>query len=559
MPFPAHRVLRRPQATSPAPAQVTRWRGAWLVIGEAEARAALTDPRLRPTTPAAPPEQPPPDPSRSHARLRRFTARVVTARHVERVRPRTTSTAKALLDLMANGGEPVDLVTGVARRLAVATACQVLGIPERDRAELRELVEELHAARKAATGSQGAGRRGTGRAGFAGTGPGWAEIARAELGVTDARPDRTAQGSSGPHHADRDHADRDHADRDHAGRDHAGRDHAGRDHAGRDHAAPTGGVPGWAAAARAEWGLEDRPAGGRSAGDRSAGDRSAGERLPGEWSGGDRSGGRIAWDEVVRGADDTERAALLPTTRGRERPALKCLTWDPPAPGQATPDHAAPDRPAPDRPASDHPTRETPGTPAPHPARAESDLRRYFAALGRRRRTAPEGDLISTLATASVDGDRLDDDDLADLGALLLTSAHGATADRIAATAHTLLTHPADLAWLRRNPEHLPAALDALPPPTRRPRGPALAEADVELGGVLIRAGERVHVSALAAHPAAAPRPAPPWVGARLARMDLEVAIGALLPRFPGLRLAVDADQVPWRHGAPESLPVAWS
>ncbi|ACU36385.1 cytochrome P450-like protein [Actinosynnema mirum] len=482
MPFPAHRVLRRPQATSPAPAQVTRWRGTWLVIGQAEARAALTDPRLRPATPAAPPEQPPPDPARSHVRLRRFTASVVTARHVERVRPRTTSTAKALLDLMANGGEPVDLVAAVARRLAVATACQVLGIPERDRAELRELVEELHAAWRGGD-------------------------------VTDAKPDRAAPdraapGRSGPSRAD------------------------------RSRAAPAGEAPGWAAAARAEWGLEDRSAGGRSTGERSTGGRSTGGRSTGE-----RSGGRIAWDEVVLGSDDTERAALLNTTRGRERPALKCLTWDPPVL-----DHAAPD--------PDHATRGTPGT---HPARAESDLRRYFAALGRRRRTAPEGDLISTLATASVDGDRLDDDDLADLGALLLTSAHGTTADRIAATAHTLLTHPADLAWLRHNPEHLPAALDALPPPTRRPRGPALAEADVELGGVLIRAGERVHVSALAGRPAAAPRPAPSWVGARLARMDLEVAIGALLPRLPGLRLAVDADQLPWRHGAPESLPVAWS
>ncbi|GAA2658522.1 MULTISPECIES: hypothetical protein [Actinosynnema] len=462
MPFPAHRVLRRPQATSLAPAQVTRWRGAWLVIGAAEARAALADPRLRPTTPAAPPEQPPPDPAqaREHAGLRRFAARVLTARHVERARPRTTSTAKALLDLMANGGEPVDLVAGVARRLAVATACQVLGVPERDRAELRELVGELHAG----GAERVAVRGGAAKAGLAEAGQGWAEIARAELDLPGPTPADRAQ------------------------------------------AAPTGGVPSWAAAARAEWALEDRPAGDHA------------------------TNGRIAWDAVVRGADDTERAALLPTARDRGRPPLKRLTLAPSEPrrrGSA--------------------------------ARADTDLHRYFAALARRRRSTPEGDLISTLATASVDGHRLADDELADLGALLLTSAHGTTTHRIAATAHTLLTHPADLAWLRHNPESLPEALDALPPPTRRPRGPALAEADVELGGVVIRAGERVHVSDLATGPTPTPRPAPSWVGARLARMDLEVTIGALLPRFPGLRLAVDADQVQWRHGAPESLPVAWS
>lgn len=51
-------------------------------------------------------------------------------------------------------------------------------------------------------------------------------------------------------------------------------------------------------------------------------------------------------------------------------------------------------------------------------------------------------------------------------------------------------------------------------------------------------------------------------LGAQLARMELQEAVGGLLREFPDLRLAVPAEQVPWRTGGlvrgPEALPLAW-
>ena len=51
-------------------------------------------------------------------------------------------------------------------------------------------------------------------------------------------------------------------------------------------------------------------------------------------------------------------------------------------------------------------------------------------------------------------------------------------------------------------------------------------------------------------------------LGAPLARLELRMAVGTLVRRLPGLRLAVPADEVAWRadrlvRGA-RSLPVAW-
>jgi cytochrome P450 len=49
-------------------------------------------------------------------------------------------------------------------------------------------------------------------------------------------------------------------------------------------------------------------------------------------------------------------------------------------------------------------------------------------------------------------------------------------------------------------------------------------------------------------------------IGAHLARMEMQVAIGALLGRFPRVALAVPPDEVPWKVGSAvwglASLPV---
>jgi cytochrome P450 len=52
-------------------------------------------------------------------------------------------------------------------------------------------------------------------------------------------------------------------------------------------------------------------------------------------------------------------------------------------------------------------------------------------------------------------------------------------------------------------------------------------------------------------------------LGAHLARVELQVALTSLFARFPDLRLAVPADEVPWKVGSAvwglEALPLLFS
>lgn len=138
---------------------------------------------------------------------------------------------------------------------------------------------------------------------------------------------------------------------------------------------------------------------------------------------------------------------------------------------------------------------------------------------------------------------------------------------------------------LRNRPEDRASALDELMRyvPHRTAVGLArIALEDVELGGQRILAGDPVYVSYLAANrdPDVFPDPdridldrdpnphlsfgnGPHYcTGAVLARLQIELMVGALVDRLPGLRLAVPADQVVWRRKTmirgPQSLPVIW-
>ncbi|MFI6843180.1 cytochrome P450 [Kitasatospora sp. NBC_00085] len=217
--------------------------------------------------------------------------------------------------------------------------------------------------------------------------------------------------------------------------------------------------------------------------------------------------------------------------------------------------------------------------------RAKAALRAYFSELTAARRRDPGEDLISALATARDEEELLDDQELAVMAMVLLVTGHDTSTYQLSNITYTLLTRPEQLAKLRAQPETLPSALEELLRfiPFRQGVGIArVATEDVELGGVLIRAGEAVHVSYLAANrdPAVFERPdeldldrgtanhmtfgygTHHCAGAHLARMELQVAIGTLLRRFPGLRLAVPAAELDWQTGSiwryPRTLPVAW-
>ncbi|MCX4457125.1 cytochrome P450 [Streptomyces sp. NBC_01340] len=218
-------------------------------------------------------------------------------------------------------------------------------------------------------------------------------------------------------------------------------------------------------------------------------------------------------------------------------------------------------------------------------ASAKADLTSYFAKLVEQRRKSPGKDIISTMAAARDGKDQLDDRELAVMALTLTLSGQDTATCQISDIAYLLLTRPELMEHLRRRPETLTDVLQEMLRhiPFRKGVGiPRLALEDVELDGARIRAGDFVHVSYLAAnrdpkrfpdpHVLDPDRPYQPhmtfgWGGHRciavpLAMAELEVAIGRLLQRFPGLRLAVPPEEVRWDTETirrfPMELPVTW-
>jgi len=206
----------------------------------------------------------------------------------------------------------------------------------------------------------------------------------------------------------------------------------------------------------------------------------------------------------------------------------------------------------------------------------------YFTSLVAAKRANPADDMVSALIAASDSGDSLNERELISMLFLLLIAGHETTTNLIASGALALLTNPAELARLRSDPALLPGAVDELlrfvNPLNHATERFTLAP--VEIGGVTIPAREWVLCATAAANhddgrfPAAdqldVGRDAGGHVafghgihyclGAPLARLEGEVAFGALLSRFPSLSLAVDPSSLRWRpssliHGL-EKLPV---
>jgi cytochrome P450 len=211
-------------------------------------------------------------------------------------------------------------------------------------------------------------------------------------------------------------------------------------------------------------------------------------------------------------------------------------------------------------------------------AAAYAAVREFIAELVAAKRAEPTDDLLSGLTA----GD-LSDEELVNIGFVLLGAGLDTTANMLALGAFALLSHPGQLAALRADPgiadhavEELLRYLSIIPFTVRT------ALDDVELRGERIRAGETVTVSIPAANrdPAhfADPdtldllRPAGGHVafghgvhqclGQQLARVELRVVLPALVTRFPALRLAIPAEDVPMRtdmliYGV-HALPVTW-
>ena len=209
----------------------------------------------------------------------------------------------------------------------------------------------------------------------------------------------------------------------------------------------------------------------------------------------------------------------------------------------------------------------------------------YLRALFAERRREPGEDLVSALVAVEDGGDTLSEEELSSMVALLIVAGHETTVSLIGNAMLALLTHPDQLAELERDRSLLPRAVEEL----IRFDGPVertlnrWATADVELRGQTIRRGELVIVVLGAADRdperfedpdalvLAAERETrqlgfgrgPHFcLGAPLARLEAEIAVGTLLSRLPGLRLANSPEELRWRpvplFRSLVALPVAW-
>jgi cytochrome P450 len=212
-------------------------------------------------------------------------------------------------------------------------------------------------------------------------------------------------------------------------------------------------------------------------------------------------------------------------------------------------------------------------------------MRTYVGGLIRQRRDEPRADLISTLVAARDDHDKLSEDELLSLVQAILIAGHETTASQIPNFVYVLLQHPDQFAAIRADPALIPRAVEELLRfiPLGAGGGiPRYALEDLELGGVTVRAGEPVLAAIASANLDESVYTCPHQLdlkrdetshvgfghgahhclGAPLARMELQVALGTLVGRLPGLRLADGEAGIDWKSGlstrGPERMMVAW-
>lgn len=226
------------------------------------------------------------------------------------------------------------------------------------------------------------------------------------------------------------------------------------------------------------------------------------------------------------------------------------------------------------------------GAEPPDPAvvsEAWRHMRAYVTGLIREKRTDPADDLLSGLITARDEEGQLSEDELIAMVFLLLAAGYITTVNLIGGGIAMLLAHPQQLDLLRSDPALLPGAVEEF----LRYDGPVspgiarFAREDVEIAGVRVPRGATVLIGSALADRDPARFPDPDrldvtrqdnahlafghgihyCLGAPLARLEGEIAIGTALRRLPGLALAVPPEEVPWRPGGlrgPESLPVTF-
>ncbi|WP_219686512.1 cytochrome P450 [Streptomyces anatolicus] len=212
------------------------------------------------------------------------------------------------------------------------------------------------------------------------------------------------------------------------------------------------------------------------------------------------------------------------------------------------------------------------------------EMTRYLDELIRRKGRDPQEDMLSRLATRYVATGELSHDDLVAMARLFLVAGHETTAHQLSLSVLSLLREPVLWDRLRREPDLFAPAVEELLRywSITQDNQVRVAVDDAEIGGARIAKGDGV----ILAYPSAnhdetvfpggdrldldrdasrhiafghGPHLCP---GASLARMELEVALRALVGRFPGLRVADAPGAVSFRENTInyglDSLLVTW-
>ena len=206
----------------------------------------------------------------------------------------------------------------------------------------------------------------------------------------------------------------------------------------------------------------------------------------------------------------------------------------------------------------------------------------YFAEIADQRRADPRDDLLSALLAAEEQGDRLSTEELLVNCLLLFAAGHGTTTHLIGNSVLALLAHPDQLARMRADPALIVSGIDEL----LRFDGPVQVTGrgvmqDLEVAGTRVAAGQHVTMVLGAANRDPLQFSEPDrldlgrrdirhvafghgihfCLGAALARLEGQIALGTLVGRFPSLRLDTTSAALPRMQGivfrGVEALPVS--
>ncbi len=204
----------------------------------------------------------------------------------------------------------------------------------------------------------------------------------------------------------------------------------------------------------------------------------------------------------------------------------------------------------------------------------------YLAGVVAQRRQQPEGDLMSVVANATIDGEPLSDMDTLSYGMLLAAAGHDTTSSSVGVGMMQLALNPGEFEKLKTDPSLIPSAAQEMfrwATPVRHFIRTAVV--DTELGGQKIKAGEAVCLMYLSGNRDEAAFDDPDnfrvdrspnrhvafgygahhCLGRILAEMELEALFNEIVKRVESIELAGEPEWVKTNHtGGLKHLPIRY-